>query len=137
VFIGRYQLGDEVELAIRTTDLSSTPTLPTNPPRADVYNSSGSVVFSSLMPIKDRYRRTSYFQLPVYLGAEFSTGDYQAVIHYDESGTHVQELSTFYIAPGGSALGTVITLHHFRHPVSEFLLAQTNAGKLQRLRNPT
>jgi hypothetical protein len=131
----RVQLGDFLNLRVWARDSSMTPTLPARAPVADIFTDSGSKVLSVKLPIEDRYGVTAFFQHRLFLDDKFSPGRHRVIYSYIVSTNKLDE-DAFEVVAGGNGLGAGISMHHLFHPTSEFLLLQTNSGRLLRLRNP-
>jgi hypothetical protein len=134
-YLGRYQLGQFVPLAVRTVNGSDVAGLPDDAPAALVYSDSGKVL-TQLLPIKDRFAVTGFFFHRLPLGAAFAAGRHWVLYQWLRSGTHFAESDVFEIGDGGHADGAVLALHHYRRPNAEFVVQQLDSGKLVRGRNP-
>lgn len=134
-YLGRYTLGQIVPLTIRSLNSSGVPTNPAAAPYARIYSGSG-FVKAVRLPILDSADITGTFKANVVLNNAFSTGFYHVAIIFTVSGTVKVVHHNFEIVAGGSVDGSAIEIHYFRHPARNFLLAQTDTGRIKRLNNP-
>jgi hypothetical protein len=135
MFKGRYVLGDRVPLSAWTRDSALTPTLPGDVPLAEVWSSTVKVLEQKL-PVSDRYGITARFGFRLHLDGRFAVGRYHVVYRFTVGGSHFKECDEFDIVAGGHADGTGISMTFVRHPTSDFVLMQVDAGRVLRLRNP-
>lgn len=139
MYLGRYQLGEDMPLPLTTVDASNLPTAPDNAPVAQIFNSSGTQVMSGRMPVMDRYGTSTactFFMLPVYLSGDYSAGLYSYVLTWNIAAAPFVETGTFEVVAGGDSNGTVIAMTFFHKPQADFVVYQTDAGKLRRGRGP-
>lgn len=136
-YLGTYQLGDLVPVSVWTVDSSGTPAEPDDAPAVLVMDSSGSIVDALAIPIVDRNHVTGFFQYRIPLDAEYSTGYWTVHVNYAISSTAYADLQTFEILAGGNNEGNGIALHMFKQPSADYVLLQTDHGRLKRLRNPS
>lgn len=132
---GRYQLGDIVPLGVRATNGSGTPTVPDQAPVATIVSDSAQVLTLAL-PIVDRYGITAWFSYPLHLSGIFAAGTYRVVYDWVIGGTAYGSEDTFEIAAGGDGEGAGLSMFWFGRPTSDFLLLQTDGGRIIRRRNP-
>ena len=136
MFAGRFTLGQRVPLLVRTLNDSGTPTNPTGAPVVVVYDSSGNVAKSFSLPIRDQGQITGLFLYDFNLENSFATGTYDAMINWVVGSTAKARVISFDVVAGGDVDGSGIAMHYFRHPARNFVLLQTDDGKLKKLRNP-
>lgn len=135
-YLGRYRLGEIVPIILQTLDDSLTPTNPTNAPVAVVYDSSDSAVRSVKLPIMDQADVTGLFHYPLSLDNVFSAGTHEVIVHFTVGSTIKVVILSFEIVAGGDYDGSGIEMYYFRHPLRNYLLLQTDAGLIRKLRNP-
>lgn len=133
---GRVQLGEEVVLGCQCRDYSLTPTLPNLPPLMEIWSSGGTRIISKAIPILDRYVQTGLFHYRQFLGGQFSTGHYNVLYYYTVGSTDRVDQDDFDIIPGGDGDGQVISMYWLEKPHANFIVYQTDAGKLFYGRNP-
>ena len=136
MYRGRYQLGSIVPLSVWCRTSADTPTAPSNCPSMQVFNDSGTRVASLLIPIHDRYAVTGFFLYPLSLDHRFATGRYRVVYHYTVSGATKMEEDEFEVVAGGSVDGQAMNMYYLSLPQSNYVLLQTDTGRVLKLRNP-
>lgn len=132
---GRHPLGSRLLLGVRCLNGSGTPTLPDNAPVALVYSSTG-LVASLRLPVVDRQDVTGWFAQPLLLDSRFAAGPHRVVYQYSLSGTAGGQSDHFEVVPGGHADGAGLAVSYYSRPASDFVLLQTDSGRLLRRRNP-
>jgi hypothetical protein len=133
--LGRYQQGDIVALSVLCTDANGAPTLPDKAPVA-VLCSDTVQVLTIRLPIVDRYTITGFFQHTMQLGTAFVVGRYRVVYQYTLSGVAYAKADAFEVVAGGHADGAGLAMYYYRRPTSDYVLLQTDGGRLIRRRNP-
>lgn len=140
MYLGRYQQGEELPLAVRTTDAAGAPADPQAEPVATIYRDGAALtrVKQVALAAHDRGAVAGAFRLPLFLGAEFSTaGRYLAVIRWATAGGAARcRTDCFHVLPGGDADGAVVALTFVARPDANHLVMQTDSGRLVRGRNP-
>jgi hypothetical protein len=134
---GRYQQGQEIQLACLCRNGAGTPTQPTASPTVEIWNSSGAKGFSAAIPILDRYGQLGLFGYPLFLDGRFPTGSYLAVYHYTVGSYIGIDLDSFEVVDGGNPNGVVQAMTWFVTPQAKNIVYQTNKGRLFKGRNPT
>lgn len=134
--LGYFHVGDGIPLALSSENASGTPTLPTTAPVARIY--SGSTLIETVsLPICERYKTTAYFQKRHVLGSSYSAGRYHIIYQWVISGTTYKRTACFDVASGGDADGNVIAAAAVARPEAQYVLYETESGKLQSGRNPS
>lgn len=137
-YLGRHQLGNTMPVTVLTVDASNLPTAPDVPPVMKIWSGT-TLILSAQMPVADRYgtsTNTTLFIYPLFLGASYAAGLYDVSLTW-KIGTFVGvEDGTFEILAGGNADGSIIAMTLYRRPEADFVVWQTNSGKLQRGRGP-
>lgn len=134
--LGRYTLGESVSLAIQTTNSSETPTLPTDAPVAAVYNSSGTVVQSISLPVREQSVATALFLYDLRLNNLYSAGRYDILVSYTVSSVKKCRQLEFEVLGGGDANGSGISMEFFSVLPRNYLLIQADGGRVLRKTNP-
>jgi hypothetical protein len=134
-WLGRYQLGGIVPIAVwaRTAE---TPTLPASAPVAEIYADNGDHVATEKLPIQDRFGVTARFAGRVHLDGRFATGPYRVAYRWTIGSDDFGAVDLFDVLAGGNISGAGIGMYFFRHPGSDYLLMQTDGGRIRRNRNP-
>lgn len=136
IYLGRQPLGGTVHVFLRTKDEVGTPSLPEDAPRLVVFDSAGDQVLNTRMPILDRRQLTGLFHLPVFLGHQFSAGHYSVEMNYQVDTHFGLEQAEFEVLAHGHTDGHILAMHFFRRPHADFLVWQTESGKIKKGKNP-
>lgn len=140
VYLGRWQQGEFLPLAVSTTKAGRVAEDPAAEPVATIYRDGTGLtrVRQVTLAAHDRGATRGAFRLPLFLGAEFSaSGRYLVVIRWTTAaGVARCQAATFYLLPGGSADGAVIGLAFVARPDANHLVMQTDSGSMLIGRNP-
>lgn len=140
MYRGRFQIGDEIPLAVLTTNGSGVPVAPDSCPSVEIYGPSGKVQDwiprGKQIPVMDRFATTGFFQGKIFLGSMFTTGLCTVAYRWTSGAYHGQSIDTFEILPGGSDRGHVIALDWYHCPQADFLIQQLDSGRIRAGRNP-
>jgi len=139
MYLGRYFLGQVVNVFVWTVDSNGTPTLPENPPYID-FRSDSALVQQVQMPIQDRYVVTGFFVYPLRLGSSYSAGRYTATHFYRVTGAnnfHGLGVDYFEVVAGGDSDGAIVTQAYWQRPEATYLIQQTESGNVNLKRNPS
>lgn len=136
MFIGRYQLGEQVPLACWARMEAFAPNLPSGAPVARVYSPAFALVKQVKLPICDRHGVTAFFQGLLKLDASFGLGQHHVHVAYTVGGVAAAKLLTFEVLAGGHPDGCVIGLHAFKVAPATWAIAQLDGGRIIRRRNP-
>lgn len=140
VYFGRVQQGQELVLSLQCTDVDGVAEDPASIPWVQVYLDAGSPTIVSSRPIPAEARRVEdgVFRLSLFLDTLYSTaGRYLVLLKWKDSDgiAHVRT-GSFHLLPGGSADGSVISIHSLIRQDASYLMAQCDSGRLIRKRNP-
>lgn len=136
LWVGYYQLGDLLSIAIWTLDATQVPHQPDAAPLIHVYGPSGSAVLTRSIPVVDTGDVTGFFLYRVNLDENYAPGRYAVLASYEIDEVPYSDLRVFEILAGGNPEGNGIAMHFFRQPAADYVLLQTDQGTLKRLRNP-
>jgi hypothetical protein len=137
MYLGRKQLGQEVSFSVASAGGDSEiPSWPSLPPTLDIWKGTTLVLSGLKMPKIDG-AVVGLFQLAVYLDERFSTGYYQGVSRWLRGTYSAVQIDDFRILDGGNPDGAVIAMFHHEMPQARFIVMQTDAGKIQRGKNPS
>ena len=137
-YLGRYTLGDLVPLYVEVQNTSGTltndsPAVPT----IDVWSASAKVAAGLRIPVDDRYVVNGLYWYWLSLNDRFTTGTYTAVSMYRIATTSARiSTDVFEVVAGGNVEGAAIGMHYFKVPQTNFVIMQTDGGRIIRLRNP-
>jgi hypothetical protein len=137
-YLGRYQRGQELPVAVRTLTANA-PANPDAGPVLTIYRGDNPPVqvYQRVMACDLQGVAAGTFRLGVFLGQAFQAGHHLLVVRYpDGGGTSRVGVGSFDVLPGGSADGAVIALHPVERPSARFLVQQLDSGRLLRGRNP-
>ena len=137
-FLGRYQQGVEIPLVVTCDDGGEEPAWPDLAPVVTFHKPDGSVALSRVMAADLQGVAVGTFRLPQFLGSEFSaTGPYRVVVRYTDASGRARVLpGHFRVLAGGDADGAVVSMRAVRRPDANYLIFQTDGGRLVRGRNP-
>ena len=135
--LGRYQLGQEVPLALQCL-LGDAPDTPDSHPTFEVRaDASASWTIYNRIAADEQGITVGFFRQPMMLDARFAAGRYTVRFRWQDSGAnHRTEMHSFQVLPGGNADGAIIAMHHAERPQGRFLIMQTDTGLLKRGLNP-
>lgn len=137
MYRGRTTLGRIVQLGLWCRNASGTPTLPDTAPSARVYKEDGTLVETFKMPINDRYFVTGFFSFGLFLGTGlYAVGRYRVRYQYLLAGVARTDEDSFDVLDGGNGHGLGISSFYYRRPINNFLLIQSEGGRLLRRRSP-
>ena len=131
--LGRFKLGDTVDLTVMATDASGTPLVLTNPPVVKVYDLNSTLVLNASMAALDGGTVVGLYHYQLSLGAEFQEG--ACTIDYTWTGGGPAS-DTMTIIPSGSFDGAITSMYFFRRPQANFIIQGLGSGKLVMGKNP-
>jgi hypothetical protein len=135
-YLGRFQQGTELPVVVQC-EAAGSPAWPLAAPTLSVFGPTG-VQFDRVMGAAMQGVTPGTFRLSQYLGLAFAaTGMYGVVVRYtDALGQGRMQTGSFYLLPGGSPDGAVVAMQQVRRPAGQYLLWQTDSGRLVRGLNP-
>jgi hypothetical protein len=138
MFLGRYQLGEEVAVPLlAVTPPGAIPRDPDLPPAVMVYDGNGAKVLSDLVPpAADRPRAPGLCSYRLSLGTSFGTGLYSVALCYRVFGAAYLRTHTFEVIEGGDPNGAVVSMFPVERPQGRYLVSRTDAGTRTFGRNP-
>lgn len=152
LYFGRLQQGSEIAFVLQCTDAAGTPDDPIYAPRVQVWRdritNNGvldpdvttqiTLIETLQMPADLRGVDDGVFRLPHFLGSPYAVdGRYIAIFKWTDSGgvAHTR-MASFYVLPGGSSDGSVISMFFSSRPDATYLLFQCDSGRIVRKPNP-
>lgn len=111
--------------------------MPDDVPRARVYEANNTLVGQYDLPILDQYTQVGLFLFPLFLGNGYATGNYNVLYTYDVASFSGLEVGTFDIVAGGHVDGHILAATFYKKPHADFIVYQTETGKIKSGRNPT
>jgi hypothetical protein len=137
MYSGEYQLGQSVPLLLKTANASGTPTEPQDCPQVIVWRGSTDV-FRGEMPIIERATFPGTFYFSLFLGPDYSAGNYLAEFRWVLANGYIgSSEATFRIVPGGHSDGAVVSQYLYRRPGTDFLVHQVERGALVPGKSPS
>jgi hypothetical protein len=136
MFLGHYQLGSLLPLCVWCRTHAGVPTEPDAAPCAHIFAEDGSVAYAATLPILDRQRITGYFHDRLNLDGRFSTQRYSILYNYTIATNPLVDQAEFEVVAGGDARGSGISMQLVRQHAADYVLLQSHAGQLERLKNP-
>lgn len=139
-YLGRFQQGDEISLAIQCTDAAGTPDDPSEMPTATISLDGDPPEAIDVLDLAADQRgvEDGYFRRQLHLGSRYATaGRYIVVFKWLDSDSVARvATASFHLLPGGDGDGAVIAMHSSQKPDASYLLMQCDSGKLIRKANP-
>lgn len=132
-YLGRYQVGQSVPLALAVVDGDGQPAAPDAAPLATVTDPDEAVVAAVKMALAGD---AMHFALPYFLGIERALGTYTVGYAYSIGGESSALAGSFDVIPGGDVGGAVISLIGYDRPEAQFVVAQLTSGRLVQGKNP-
>jgi hypothetical protein len=136
VFLGRYQLGQEVTFRLLTRDPSGQPLAPTAAPVMTVYAPGGRVISGNAIPSRDRPAATGLFEGRVFLSEAFTEGRHTITVRWLYAGAPYCCAYTFEVIPGGDGSGQVNALYSYVRPGASYLVQGRSSGRIYKGKNP-
>lgn len=134
-FAGRFILGDTVLLSCLCRDAENVPMKPDRAPVAVVTGDSA-LTLTMKLPIRDRFTLPGYFAYPLVLDSRFAVGHYTVGYQWVIAGTPYGSTGCFEVTGGGQADGPGLAMFFLHRPQSDWVLLQTDGGRMIRRRNP-
>jgi hypothetical protein len=137
VYLGRFRLGESVEIVVQCDTVDGRPSDPDDVPIATVYDSENDVpVTSSKLSSIAGSAYPGLFKCSFLLDSEFSVGRYTVYERHRVGSSVFGSAYVFDLVAGGDVAGDVISLAHYTRPESTFVVAQVSAGRIIMGRNP-
>lgn len=135
MYFGRHQLGEELRLQVVCRNGSLIAVNPDSAPVVDIYQGSTPIALGLPMFPTNRYFIVGLFLLPYKL-ANLSSGTYNLVFRWKTGSFQGRAVGCFEIVDGGSSQGNCLSMIYYNPPGGQFLVRQTDAGKLFQGKNP-
>lgn len=134
-YLGRFQQGQELPLAIQCFATGETPGLPVAAPIVRMYRE-GTLVDEVILPIQEDAQVVGRFGMDYRLGYLATPGRYLAAYWYEANAMVVSQYQVFEVVPGGDPAGPVIASQVIGRPDGDRVLAQPSSGTLLFGRDP-
>lgn len=135
-YLGRYQLGQRVNLTLWCRTPSGTPAIPDASPVVRILGPSSVHLKSFPMPIADKFGATGLFIAKLYLTSSYTLGHYAVNYSYSVGGQTITTRDMLEVIDGGDGSGTLIALGCFTHPEASYALGHLNSRRIVQGRNP-
>lgn len=133
-YLGRFQQGQNVLILVSPTDDQGAPATPDATPTVVVTDPMSNVIVSTKATMLGD---DQHFGLKLFLGFNFDNfGRYsiESTFIVGEVTTNISGL--FDMVGGGDGTGKVISMMSYSRPDAEYIVAQTEGGKLMHGKNP-
>lgn len=137
MWLGRFQLGDTVDIDVQGVDGNDAPGA-TAAPTVRVYAADGTLVDTDvIVPRILEYKgKAALFRLPLFLGSDYAAGKYCVRGSFTVGGNTKRPLYFFEILPGGNAKGAYRALAFYDKTGGEHLVGETDSGDLEIRQGP-
>lgn len=136
MFLGRYQLGQDVNLFVVCTDSNGYVINPDEVPRVLIYNGSGSPVANGRMPVLEPSATKGFFTSKLFLSESFTPGIHTAIITWVDNSYTGGKTVRFEIVAGGSGTGQIQAMTNYERIPNSFIVNQRQSGYIYRGKNP-
>lgn len=128
-YLGRYQIGQDVPLAVQCVDNDGNPTQPDTAPLARIYRN-GLFLRDMRVPIETDADATGRFRGRYTLGNSDAPGYYAVVYLYGSFALERGDFDCFEVVDGGDPSGSVLAAYSLTRPDGDYVLAHLAAGRL-------
>lgn len=133
-YLGRFQQGQTVPLAVYPVNSLGVPTAPDSAPTLILTDPSSNVVLTTKVPLDGD---SFHFLYPLFLDFSFTTlGRFNIEYSYFISGVQTTVPGSFDLVGGGDGAGTIISLISYTRPDAVYICAQTSSGRLMQGKGP-
>jgi hypothetical protein len=132
-YLGRFQIGQTVPLAVVPVDSGGFPSPPDSAPVATVQDPSNTTVGILKMALGGD---PEHFAIGFFLRGGLALGTYQVTYAYRVNGASLGETGSFDVIPGGDPGGAVIAMVGYDRPEARYVVAQLASGRLVQGKNP-
>ena len=139
IHFGRQQRGTELVIVLQSFNATESTADPDYIPTVTIYKDGSSRTLIQTVKIAADQRGVvgGFFRLPIFLGELYtSTGRYLVAMRWCTGGIAHCVTGDFYMLPGGSADGTIISMSPIERPDARYVIWQTDGGLIVRGRNP-
>jgi hypothetical protein len=138
VYLGRYQLGEEVTVDLLCQTATGAPQAPDLAPVVLVYDLRASTkLLTARLPPLDPGRQPALYRYRYRLGPGLALGPYAACLCYRVSGQAQVRQVVWDVVAGGHGDGAVISQYHLLRPEAAYLVQRTESGARIFGRNPS
>lgn len=137
MYLGSYQLGQEVTYRVHSVTSSDEPVAPDAAPLARVYAADGDAVRRGLkVPSRDYPRTVGLFEGRLQLDEDFEPGAHTVLVTWKVSGTVKAAQFSFTVLPGGNGSGQVTSLYSHPRPNANYVVQGRDSGRIYKGKNP-
>ncbi len=135
-YLGRFQQGTELPVVVQC-EADGSPAWPAAAPTLTVIGPAG-VCLDRVMGAGMQGVTAGTFRLSQFLGPAFAAaGLYSLLVRYTDAAGQGRLLTGWFnLLPGGSPDGAVVAMQQVKRPAGQYLLWQTDSGRLVRGLNP-
>jgi hypothetical protein len=135
MFLGRYQLGQEVTFRPHALSSSGQPQAPDSAPRFAVY-AGGAQSSYGRVPSLDKTLLVGLFEGRILLDEAFAPSQYLVLATWQVSGAQKAALFTFTVLPGSGPTGQVSAMFSYPRPQANHVVQARSTGRIYKGRNP-
>jgi hypothetical protein len=129
MYLGRFRQGDNIVLPLHATDGMPNGVVLSRPPNVKVFDASGFLLISDMMPALDTLRSVGLFAYRLQLSGTFAAGRYLVVYGYTASGSQFLKSAAFDVLPGGDPAGSIVSMYFLERPHANILVQKTDGAK--------
>ena len=120
---------------LQCVNSSGVPTMPDAVPVIKVWSGS-TLIVNKEMPLLDKAIQIGLFRYSLFAGELFAIGSYTIELFYVRGGVGVVEERRFDLIAGGNTAGQVISMLYYHRPQADYIVYQTEDGRIRRGKNP-
>lgn len=137
MYLGRYQLGEYIQIPTQTQTSGLEEVAPTAAPTISIYKATDTPILDDAkMAPQDKPTRTGWFTTNIMLDTAFSEGRYFGTINWAYSGSNYSDQFTFEIVGGGHIQGPYENIDFYERPHADYVVGFSCRGELEFRRNP-
>jgi hypothetical protein len=137
MYLGSFQLGQEVTYRVHSRTAAGVPAAPDAAPLARVLAQDGDPVRSGLkVPSRDYPRTVGLFEGRLQLDEDFDVGLHSVVVTWAVSGVAKAQDFYFTVLPGGNGSGQVTSLYSHPRPNANYVVQGRDSGRIYKGKNP-
>lgn len=137
MYLGSFQLGQEVAYRVHSATSSGEPAAPDAAPLARVYAQDGDAVRSGLkVPSRNYPRIVGLFEGRLQLNEDFEAGLHTVLVTWAVSGVKKAASFSFAVLPGGNGSGQVTSLYSHPRPNANYVVQGRDSGRIYKGKNP-
>jgi hypothetical protein len=135
MYLGRFQLGQEVTFRVHARSAAGQPQAPDAAPRYAAFLG-GDEASSGKVPSLDKTLLTGLFEGRILLDEAFTAGAYRVVATWAVGGVQKGALFSFDVLPGGGPTGQVTAMFSYPRPHANYVVQARSTGRIYKGKNP-